>query len=493
MRRREVIVSLPAAALAGAAASPGGFDGQNVRAAARRLASQPYKAPANDDLPPRLAKIGYDAYRDLRFKPSRALWRDEGAPFQLQFFHRGGIFRDKVEIFEVVEGRARPIAYQPDLFTFGPQGSFGAGPSLGFAGFRIHSPINRSDHFDEVAAFLGASYFRAVARGGLYGLSARGLAIGAGDPGEEFPAFRSFWIERPAQNARSIVVHALMDSPSVTGAFRFVIAPGAATRFDVTASFFPRVDLAKAGLAPMSSMFLFGPEQPRRFDDFRPEVHDSDGLLIANGAGERIWRPLSNPTQLQSSAFKDRDPAGFGLMQRQKDLASYQDLEARYDLRPSLWAAPAAPFGEGDVRLIELATRTEAEDNIVACWRPAQPLAAGREHRFAYRLDWGQEPAPAPGLARATHWRSGLGSHGGLRRFFVDFDTPSAANDMEADITASAGHVSGVVVQPNDQTGGVRLNFELDPAGARLSDLRAALKIGGKPCSEIWTYRWIAP
>jgi glucans biosynthesis protein len=504
MRRREFIASLPAAALAGGAGRAGaaqGFDQRVVENLARNLAARPYLKPANDDLPPRLAHVTYDGYRDIRFSPAHALWKNTDSPFQAQFFHRGWLYPDKVDIFEVADGRARPVAYRSDLFTFGKGGPFGAPPSLGFAGFRLHSQINSPDYFDEVAVFLGASYFRAVAKGGVYGLSARALAIGAGDPGEEFPAFRAFWIERPAPKAASIVVHGLLDSPSTAGAYRFVISPGVTTAFDVTASLFPRVPLAKAGLAPLTSMFLFGPEQPRRFDDFRPEVHDSDGLLIANHAGERLWRPLANPVPNQSSAFADRDPVGFGLIQRQRDFGAYQDLEAHYHQRPSAWVETKAGFGEGDVRLSELGAPSETEDNIVACWRPAQALMPGQPHRFSYRLNWGPEPAPAPGLARAIGWRGGAslqwgkGAHAkpGVRRFVVDFESPGVpANDLAGDVSASAGSASQVVLEPNPYTGGVRMNFELDPAGAPLSDLRAALRRKGQLCSEVWTYRWVA-
>ena len=494
MRRREIIAALPAVALLGAAGArhQGGFHDQEVRALARRLASRPYSPPAGD-LPPHLAALGYDAYRDIRFKPAKALWRDTASPFQLQFFHRGGLFRDKVEMFEVVDGQARAIAYSPDLFIFGAAGPVEAGADLGFAGFRVHGVLHSPGQLDEIAAFLGASYFRAVAKGGGYGLSARGLSLGSGEPGEEFPAFRSFWIERPRPGARTVVVHALMDGPSLAGAFRFAISPGPTTAFDVTASLFPRLDLAKAGIAPLTSMYLFGPEQPRRFDDFRPEVHDSDGLLIAGRGGGRLWRTLSNPIPNRTSAFSEEAPKGFGLIQRQTGFSTYEDLEARYDRRPSLWVEPLADLGRGEVRLVELGARHEGEDNIVAFWRPAQILQAGGEHRFSYRLNWGPEPVPAPGLARAAQWRTGHGRRPGSRRFFVDFDGAAAPGaDVAADVGVSAGAAFDIVIQPNQQTGGVRLNFSFDPAGARESELRAALKVGGRLCSETWIHRWAA-
>lgn len=487
-------MALPVAALGlarPALAADAAFGDSTVRDIARDLAARAYQPPV-DDLPKGL-ELGYDAYRDLRFSPARSIWRDQGLPFQLQMFHRGGMARDPVMLFEVAGGAARPIAYRPDLFTFGAVRPGPLGEDLGFAGFRVHSQIIIPGRFDEVIAFLGASYFRAVSTGTQYGLSARGLGVGAGQDGEEFPAFRAFWIERPAVGAQSLTIHALMDSPSVAGAYRFVVAPGEPTRVHVTLSLFPRVTLARAGIAPLTSMFLFGPGGAGRFGDFRPRVHDSEGLLIVNGQGERIWRPLSNPTVLQTSAFLDSAPQGFGLMQRERALTAYQDLEARYHDRPGAWVTPIEGFDEGDVRLSELPARTEAEDNIVACWRPARPLAAGVERRFAYRLDWGVDPAPADNLAKVGFWGVGLGGRDKALRAVIDF-TPTAlgAADVQPDVRAATGEVRNIVVQANPAVGGLRLSFEFDPAGTRASDLRAVLNAGGRHISEVWTHRWLA-
>jgi glucans biosynthesis protein len=506
LRRREVLAGLPAAIVLSAAsgafaAAP--FSEDAVRAMARSLAAQPY-APAPVDLPPALAALDYDAYRDLRFSPAKAIWRDLGLPFQLQMFHRGWLHRDQVQVFEVVDGQESPILYSPDLFSVGRNRLGPLSPDLGFAGFRIHTPMAVPGRFDEVAAFLGASYFRAVSRGTSYGLSARGLAVGAGEDGEEFPVFRSFWIERPAPDASALVVHALLDSVSIAGAYRFVITPGEPTGFDVTASLFPRTKVANAGIAPLTSMYLFGDEEARRFDDFRPQVHDSDGLLIANGQGERLWRPLTNPMAVETSAFQDPAPAGFGLMQRARAFSAYQDLEARYDLRPSLWVQPVAGFGQGDVRLSELPARNETEDNVVACWRPGQSLAAGIERRFAYRLAWGRRPAPAEPRATVGFWRIGqaapwrtaaaIAAAPARRRVVIDFtsapDMP--ANAVQADVTASAGGVSHVVVEANRAVQGFRVSFEFEPGAATVSELRAALFGDAQPISEVWTHRWLA-
>lgn len=499
--RRELMAALPAALLArGAlAASPVvGFGLDDVAGMASAKAAKAYRAPPAD-LPASLAALSYDNYRDIRFSPDHALWAKEGLPFRLQFFHRGGYFKDRVDLYEVKAGRPSPIAYAADQFTFGETFTKGPprglGPHLGFAGFRIHYRLNRPDYFDEVAVFLGATYFRAVAKDMLYGLSARGFSIGTGWV-EEFPAFRAFWIERPALDATSLTLWALMDGPSVAGAFRFVVTPGETTVMDVSARIYPRVALTRAGIAPLTSMFLYGVDPTRRFDDFRPQVHDSDALVVANGAGERLFRPLINPRTVQTSAFADLDPRAFGLVQRERDFSAYQDLEARYEARPSLTVEPRGDWGAGEVRLVELPSRSETDDNIAAFWAPAQPLAAGREAAFDYRLNWGPQRSP-PGLARVADWRTGAGGvpggpdPGGRRRFVLDFG-PIEGGEPTAEVSASAGAISQVVLHPNPLTGGQRLSFEFDPAQAAVAELRAQLKRSGNPCSEVWLYRWLA-
>jgi glucans biosynthesis protein len=490
--RRQVFVGLSIAAAAGrASAADQAFGDDAVPGLARALAARPY-APPSTTLPPALAALDYDAYRQIRFRPERSIWGDRPAGgFRLQTFHRGGLFREAVQLHEVEGGRTRPIPYQHDLFRFdgGDPGRLPAG--LGYAGFRIHAPINRPDYFDEVAAFLGASYFRAVARGGLYGLSARGLSLGSGEPGEEFPRFSDFWIERPSARDR-IVVHALLDSPSVAGAYRFEIQPGEPTRFDVTARLYPRRPIVNAGIAPLTSMFLFAPGRTRRFDDFRPEVHDSDGLLIRDTYGNRTWRALGNPTNRRMSIFQDHPLAGFGLMQRTRRLEAYSDFEARYDLRPSAWVEPLEGFDAGSVMLAELPTPDETEDNIVAFWRPARPLEPGREHRFRYRLNWGADPSPQDRLARLVDWSSGQGGvpgkrgAEGRRRFVLDF--AGAPKDATPSVQAQGADVLEAMVHPWPEGDRVRISFEVQPTGTPI-ELRASLSSNAGTVSETWAYR----
>ena len=385
VRRRELLAAAITAPLLGhwwsalaleasGVASP--FDADTVAGLAKALAARDY-VEAESALPRVLEEASYDAYRDFRYRADHALWREEGdARFQAQFFHRGFLFRPKVDIHVVDGGQARALPFSTELFDYAPNPA-PVLDDIGFAGFRLHAPLNRADYFDELCVFLGASYFRAVGRGLGYGLSARGLALGTGEPAaEEFPAFRAFWLHRPDAGSQSITIDALLDSPSVAGAFRFVVTPGEDTVFDVDARLYPRVALEKAGIAPLTSMFHFDASGRRDVDDYRPAVHDSDGLAVFTRTGEQVWRPLHNPRAIQHSGFQGEAPVGFGLMQRKRGFADYADIEARYHHRPSLWIEPRGDWGKGAVMLVELSTNDEIHDNIVAFWRPETPAAA---------------------------------------------------------------------------------------------------------------------
>ena len=474
------------------------FNRDTVVDLARNLAASPY-SPPKSALPDSLKSLSYDEYRDIQFDPTQAVWANEGLPFEMQMFHRGAYYKDPVEVAIVEDGTARHLAYSPTLFKTGDVMTKPLPTDdIGFAGFNLHSPINRPDFYDETVVFQGASYFRALGKNEVYGLSARGLALKTADPeGEEFPIYRAFWIEKPSKESNSIVIYALLDSQSVTGAYRFTIRPGTNTTMDVEATLFPRVDLSKIGLAPESSMYLFSANGRQDVDDFRPEVHDSDGLLMVNGRGERLWRPLANPKELQISAFQDTAPLGFGLMQRDRDFNNYQDLEAEYQQRPSLWVEPVGNWGKGAVVLTEIPSSAEIHDNIIAYWAPTSPITAGSEYSFAYRLTWGQGPQIAPGEARVESTRSGKADGTGNKRLFVvDYTIPNTtgvsmpANRPQAMVKASKGSVSNVVVRDNPQTGGYRVSFELDPTDADLVELRMELKFDDGRKAETWMYRW---
>lgn len=478
---------------------PPPFTHEVVQRIASQLAAKAHEPPSAT-LPAGADKLDYDQYRQIRFRRDRTIWRGEDLNFELQVLPRGWLFKAPVEINIVDEGAAQPLSPDDTYFDLGPlAGKLPPESRLGFSGFRVTGPLNRPDAFDEIIVFQGASYFRALSQGQTYGLSARGLALNVGKQGgEEFPFFRSLWIEKPKRSASHLVIHALLDSPSVTGAYRFQVMPGPTTAIDVQATLYPRKDLPDVGIAPLTSMFLFSGINRSRIDDFRPAVHDSDGLAIINGSGERIWRPLNNPRRLQSSDFLDRNLHGFGLIQRSRDFAHYQDLEARYEKRPSAWVEPRQPWGMGSVRLFEIPSEEEIHDNIVAFWKPAQPLVAGKEHAFTYRLSWpNQAPRNWPG-ALVTATRAGLINgpqrKDGIIQFAVDFQ--GLAVDPGADLPvarvgASSGAVSAPVVEANPNIGGLRVSFSLDPKGAETSELRLNLQNKDKALSETWLYRWI--
>ncbi|MFL6837374.1 MAG: glucan biosynthesis protein G [Bradyrhizobium sp.] len=475
-----------------ARAEPQRFDGSIVRQIARDLASKPFKAP-DKTLPDNLKNLDYDHYRMIRFSPERALWRGQKLPFEVQFFHRGFFYTNRVDLYEVANGQATNIAYHPEYFSFGEVPRPNADADLGFAGFRLHAPINKPDYYDEVCVFLGASYFRAVAKGELYGLSARGLSINTGEAkGEEFPAFKTFWIEKPAANVNSIVVHALLDSESAAAAYRFTIRPGETTVFDVEMAIYPRVDLQHPGLAPMTSMFFFGPNDRKDVDDFRPSVHDSDGLAMLNGRGEELWRPLHNPRDLQISSFADLNPRGFGLMQRQRDFSAFQDIESNFERRPSLWAEPIGDWGEGSVKLIEIPTKEEIHDNIASFWHPKAALPAKGEHTYTYRLYWGPDIPKRTSLARFS--RTGIGARGEDAIIFVldligEKLKSVDARKLRGAVTAEKAKIKNMVAQPNPMTGGWRLSFELSREKAPI-EIRASLMQDNEAVSEVWIYRW---
>jgi periplasmic glucans biosynthesis protein len=476
-----------------AQADPLPFDASTVRQLARDAAAKPFKA-ADNKLPDNLKDLDYDHYRAIRFSPEHALWRGEKLPFEVQFFHRGFFYANRIDIFQVAGGQATRIAYQPEAFSFGDTPPPKPGDDLGFAGFRLHAPINKPDYYDEVCVFLGASYFRAVAKGELYGLSARGLAINTGEAkGEEFPFFKTFWIEKPTANANSIVVHALLDSESAAAAYRFTIRPGDTTVFDVEMAIYPRVDLEHAGLAPMTSMFFFGPNDRNDVDDFRPSVHDSDGLAVFNGRGEQLWRPLGNPKELQISSFSDLNPRGFGLMQREKNFFAYQDIESRFERRPSLWAEPIGDWGEGAVQLIEIPTKEEVHDNIAGFWHPKATLQAKGEFTYTYRLHWGPDVPKPTSLARFV--RTGVGAKGEDARIFVldligDKLNAIDPKTIRGVVTAEKAQVQNIVTQPNPAIGGWRLSFELGVKEKVPVEIRASLMQDGDALSEVWVYRW---
>lgn len=481
-------------ALSNDAGAPAGepFSRAVVIEAARRLASEPYVDRA-ETIPDDLRAIGYDEYRDIRFKEAARIWQGENLPFTLDLFHPGFIFNQPVRLNLVNDGRSSRLHFSSDLFEYGENVQPPREPDLGFSGFRVRSRINTPDFWDEFLVFQGASYFRAIGRKQFYGLSARGLAIDTGEPeGEEFPSFVEYWIERPAPRDAMLVIHALLDSPSTTGAFTFQAIPGAETVVEVEAAIFPRTEIRKLGIAPLTSMFFFDATNRWRFQDFRSAVHDSDGLQMLTGAGEWLWRPLANPAELQISAFGDRSPQGFGLMQRSRRFEDFEDLEAHYERRPSLWIEPLGDWGAGAVELVEIPTRAEINDNIVAYWRPNGAVPAGGPWDFSYRMRWTDFVQPEGGLMTVAATRIGKSTNGDEELVVVDFTRPEGvdADDLAIDASASDAqitHSGALGILPD---GNFRVALQFDPGGSELVELRLRLVRAETPASETWLYRW---
>jgi len=481
---------------------PKRFNFADVRRRAEMLATQPFQTPS-DNLPEFFKNLDYDQYRDIRFRADKGLWREAGLPFEIQFAPVGFLFNRQVVINVIEDGGGKPVEYANDLFDYGANKVPDNLPKdLGFAGFKVLYPLHTDSKYDEVAVFLGASYFRAIGQNQSYGLSARGLAIDTGLPKpEEFPWFREYWLEKPAKDATELTVYALLDSQSAAGAYRFVIKPGVVTQMEVKASLFFRDKVQKIGLAPLTSMFYHGSLSERFFDDFRPQVHDTDGLLMATGNGEWIWRPLNNPTRLQISAFQDNSPRGFGLLQRDRAFDNYQDLEAHYHRRPSVWIEPQGDWGKGSVQLIEIPSDAERYDNIAAFWTPEKPVEPGQPLEYSYRLSFFLDlPSLSPG-GRTLASRVGAGGAGELnperRRFVIDFGGEALtklAEDAPAQavVSASSGQVENIVAHRNAYTNGWRVSFELLPKNDDPVDLRCFLKLGDHVLTETWSYQWTA-
>jgi glucans biosynthesis protein len=456
------------------------------------------------EVPDAWKTLSYDQYKALVFNTKKALWSDEDRAFQMDFFHPGLYFPRPIEINLVEGGTARMLGFDLSLFTrydqFPAELVAGAGdPALGYSGLRLRHELTKPGRFEEFMVFQGASYFRAIGTGQSYGLSARGLALNTGEAeGEEFPEFTRFWVEAPTGDATTITVHALLDGPSTTGAYTFHISPGRPAQVAVEATLYPRTELTHVGIAPLTSMFLFDQTNRARFDDFREAVHDSEGLLVWNGAGEMLWRPLANPASLQVSSFVDENPRGFGLMQRAREPEDFADLEALYHNRPSLWITPVEGWGRGAVTLVEIPSGKEIYDNIVAYWRPRDPLAVGAAHSFSYLMNWGGEPEDKRPVSRVLNTRIGKGydKETAYVIMAIDFaDHEVFADDLD-DVTrfisTNRGTVSEGVLQRNPGTGGVRLAFKFEPGEAASAELRVQLVKDGKSLTEVWLYRWTA-
>jgi len=475
-----------------------GFDFEDVARRAEANAQTPYRAPEHKP-PAALAALSYDQYRDIRFRPDRALWRADEIPFEVMFFHLGKFQTEPVLINEIDGQNVRHIPYRATEFDYGKNTlSPRTWGDIGFAGFRVHYPLNNAQYKDEIVVFLGASYFRALGAGARYGLSARGLAIDTvGGSGEEFPRFSEFWLVKPAPGAATLRAYALLDSRRVTGAYEFEIRPGAETTMNVRMRLYFRDRVATLGIAPLTSMYFFGENQPHR-TDFRPEVHDSDGLLVATGSGEWLWRPLINPQQTLTTSFGMQDLRGFGLLQRDRNFHSYEDPEASYELRPSAWVEPVGSWGAGRVELVQLSTPDETNDNIVAYWVPEHTPEAGDALELAYRIHWQGQTMQRPPGAEVVQTRTGRGFAelaADEQQFIVDFEGPALAN-LPADAAVEAvvsSPVNGKVIESNAYrvaaTGAWRMAVRVRQLDLEeTTELRGFLRHGDDVLTETWSY-----
>ena len=470
------------------------FQASIVTDAARSLAEAEFK-PVASDLPGPFRNLTYEQYVAIRGKPGTALWTNEKTGFALEPLHRGFIFSSRVEINIVTQGQARRLIYSPDLYDFGKISVHGDVGDIGFSGFRILTPQDGKG-FAEIATFQGASFFRAVAQGQNPGTMARALSIKTADPrGEEFPTVRTFWIERPSLAEDRLVIHALIDSESVSGAYHFTLRPGEATIIDTECTLFPRVDVDNFGLATMSATVISDPIDHRRVDDVRLALAEIGGVQMSTGQNEWIWRPASNRETLQISTFVDEHPRGFGFLQRDREFDHYEDDDQHWELRPSLWIEPIGDWGAGGLQLIEIPSNSEANDNIIAYWRPHDPLVAGNETSFAYRQFWCWYPPEQPALAIVTDTRAGRGSSGRRRRFLVEFTgdplgDPEQSQTAKPMLTANPGTITSIRQFPLPNTKVYRVLFELDPGSETSSEMRLRLEADGRPLSETWLYRW---
>ena len=486
-----VALALPAAAHA--------ISAKDIEARARALASESFRPPTAK-LPLPLAALDYDALREIRFRPDRATWRDDKLPFELMYFHPGKNFPDAVRINIVEAHGVKRVEFDPELFDYGgnqidPQKLRG----VGFAGFRVHYPVNSPKYKDEVLVFLGASYLRAIGKGQVYGMSARGLAIDTAVPaGEDFARFTEFWIDRPSRTDTSLTIYALLDSKHLTGAYKFVVAPGAETVMQVSARLYFREAVTKLGIAPLNSMYFFGDNQPGGRDDYRPEVHDSDGLSVAVGNGEWLWRPLVNPKRLLVTSFTAKQLQGFGLMQRDRATSSYEDPEAVYERRPSTWIEPVGKWGPGRVELVQIPTPDETNDNIVAYWVPEKVLDPKRSFEFAYQMRWQMNAQLPVGKAWVVQTRRGRGyvkQPDGDLNFIVDFDGPPL-RELKAEVKPEAFVEIGGNAQLREKnlflnpiSGAWRMTVRVKREdAAKPIEMRAQIRDAGRVLTETWSY-----
>jgi glucans biosynthesis protein len=516
---RLILIGSLLTAMVGLAAEYAEVNLDYVARLALARAKEPFRSP-RADLPKILQQdnLDYDKYREIRFRRDRALWTAENLPFRIEFFHPGYLYQEPVHLNEFSATHVQPIRFVQDFFDYGKLDIADKIPTkTGYAGFRVLYPLNKSDQLDELGAFLGASYFRLLGKDLRYGESARGLALncGEGDRPEEFPIFTDWWLGKPNPGDHDLRLYALLDVDRCTGAYEFMIQPGETTIASIRAVIYlrqtndiapgnpARQPLKTLGLAPLTSMFWFGKNSERKFDDYRTEVHDSDGLLVHMGNGEVFWRPLDNPPVTRHQVFHAPSIKGFGLLQRERRFSAYQDMFNLYHQVPSVWVEPQGDWGEGDLHVVELSTTYEGLDNIVAFWDPKQKPEPLQPFRFAYTLYWESGSADIKRSEnRVVATRIGLDDPASTtRKFVLDFGGPKLeaipADHPPVAIASCSGNAhivdNYVVWNPFLKTWRVILKMSPPPGNREAVDMRCTLQTGTNAVSETWVYQWSPP
>lgn len=484
-------VATPAPATPKAKPKKQRFSHDTVIELAKLLSESPYQAA--EKAPKALLDLGHMTYSKIDYQADAAIWGDSRTPFNVQLFAPGFIYENLVDIDVVEYGKSIPVELNETSFNT-PSADISSllTKVAKYAGIRLHYPINTADTRDEFILFQGASYFKLRSKGQEYGLSNRGLAIDVAQPqGEEYPLFKQFWVERPSVTQTAIVVHGLLDSERVTGAYRFGIYPGDPSRMEVNVTLFPRQDVAHVGFAPLNSMFMYNALVPADNWSFRPAIHNSEGLQIDKGNGERLWRPLNNPERLQISAFADNNLKGFGLVQRHRAFEDYQDLQENYQQKPTMWVKPLNDWGKGQVVLVEIPSKSKTNDNIIAYWEPQGGLKQGQPYQFSYQITASQDSPSQVFNARVVRSAKGPEQHKG-KQVLIDISNIDNSDVMQlrADASSSRGKILSTRVIPNPHIDGVRVVLNFDPQDNDVTELRLQLKQDDKPVAATWLYRW---
>lgn len=510
------LVLLPVARLSATPPQPIPYNDHLAPQLAEQILKQvrlPY-AGTDRQLPESLQQLDYDGYRRIVYQRSEAIDLHCVPDTYLELFHRGYLFKDRVKVnLKFADEPVQRLLYDPKLFRFHEPAPVGLTDGLDFAGLRLIYPLHGQikpqkpedqlaylQSLNEIVSFIGASYFRAVDKGGAYGSSARGLAVNTGffDRAEEFPVFTQFWVIVPSPADRNpLTLWALMQSPCINGFYQFKILPDSNnTTVEVSARLFPHKPIEKLGIAPLTSMFLYG-ESGANDDvhvNHRPEVHDADGLLVYSRTGEWLWHPLTNPQAHRVTRFSADEVQGYGLMQRDKNVKHYNDHETNQHLRPSIWVKPHnnANWGNGSIELLELASNGEGMDNIGAYWIPQQPVQPGEELAYHYALIFTHQQLFQHAPYQVSSTVSDIKPNGKMP-FTVTF-RPTALHKADtsktpqATITAEHGNIEHVMVDRDTRDGKVTVRFTVHPTDQAPVNIRGFLHQGMDAVSETWSY-----